>query len=317
MRCVVIGGSGHIGTYLVPLLVEAGYEVHNISRGETKPYIENSAWKKVTHHSCDRKAEDELGTFPQRVRSLQAQIVIDLICFDLASAKKLVEAIRGQVKHFLHCGTIWVHGCSTVVPATEDLPRRPIDDYGAKKAQIETFLLNVARSEGFPATIIHPGHIVGPGYPPLNPAGHFHPRVFSQIAKGERVYLPNLGMETLHHVHAFDVARAFMGAINHWSFSVGENFHAVSEGAVTLRGYAEAVASWFNREANLEFLPWPEWAKTVSMQEAAATHEHILHSPNASIVKARRLIQYQPRFSSFEAIREAVHSLIADGRIQV
>jgi nucleoside-diphosphate-sugar epimerase len=33
MRIVVIGGTGHIGSFLVPRLVRAGHEVVNISRG--------------------------------------------------------------------------------------------------------------------------------------------------------------------------------------------------------------------------------------------------------------------------------------------
>ena len=32
-RVVIIGGSGHVGTYLVPRLVEAGHEVICVSRG--------------------------------------------------------------------------------------------------------------------------------------------------------------------------------------------------------------------------------------------------------------------------------------------
>ena len=35
-RVVVIGGSGHVGTYLVPRLVEAGFEVVNVSRGTAR-----------------------------------------------------------------------------------------------------------------------------------------------------------------------------------------------------------------------------------------------------------------------------------------
>ena len=37
MRVVVIGGTGHIGTYLVPRLVESGYEVLSLSRGKRQP----------------------------------------------------------------------------------------------------------------------------------------------------------------------------------------------------------------------------------------------------------------------------------------
>ena len=33
-RVIIIGGSGHVGTYLGPRLLEAGHEVVNVSRGE-------------------------------------------------------------------------------------------------------------------------------------------------------------------------------------------------------------------------------------------------------------------------------------------
>jgi uncharacterized protein YbjT (DUF2867 family) len=38
MRVVVIGGTGHIGTYLVPKLVETGYQVISVSRQQREPY---------------------------------------------------------------------------------------------------------------------------------------------------------------------------------------------------------------------------------------------------------------------------------------
>jgi nucleoside-diphosphate-sugar epimerase len=37
-RVVVIGATGHIGTYLVPRLVDAGHEVIALSRGTRGPY---------------------------------------------------------------------------------------------------------------------------------------------------------------------------------------------------------------------------------------------------------------------------------------
>ena len=61
----------------------------------------------------------------------------------------------------------------------------PFGEYGIQKAAIEAYLLREARLNGFPATILHPGHIVGPGWAPLNPAGHFNPEVFARLARGE------------------------------------------------------------------------------------------------------------------------------------
>ena len=43
-KVVIIGGGGHVGTYLVPRLVEAGHEVTNVSRGGTRPYQPHAAW---------------------------------------------------------------------------------------------------------------------------------------------------------------------------------------------------------------------------------------------------------------------------------
>jgi nucleoside-diphosphate-sugar epimerase len=62
-------------------------------------------------------------------------------------------------------------------------------------------------------------------------------------------------------------------------------------------------------------MPWEAWRATVSPEDAAATWDHIAHSPNASIAKAQRLIHYQPRYSSLQGVHESVHWLIDQGRI--
>jgi nucleoside-diphosphate-sugar epimerase len=196
-----------------------------------------------------------------------------------------------------------------LVPTTETQPRRPFGDYGIQKAKIEAFLLDKARRSGFPATVLHPGHIVGPGWIPLNPQGNFNLSVYQKLSKGEELLMPNLGMETVHHVHAEDVAQAFFKSLLHWSTAIGESFHVVSPTALTLRGYAEAVAGWFGQEAQLHYLPWNQFKEKVSEEDAQATWDHIAHSPNCSIEKARRMIDYQPRYSSLQAVKEALEWL--------
>jgi len=310
MRVVVIGGTGHVGTFLIPRLVNDGHEVISVSRSQRKPYQTHAAWKFVTQVTIDRTEAEVKGTFGGQIRDLEPEAVIDMICFKPESAKLLVNALRGRVQHFLHCGTIWVHGPSEQVPTDESHPRNPFGEYGIDKAAIEAYLLTEARQNGFPATVLHPGHIVGPGWIPLNPAGHFNPEVFRMLAQGEPLVLPNLGLETVHHVHADDVAQGFVQALHHWNQAVGESFHIVSSRALTLRGYAAAMAKWFGMKPNLKYLPWEEWRKQVRENDATATWDHIAHSPNCSIAKAQRLLEYQPRYSSLQAVQEAVTWLI-------
>jgi nucleoside-diphosphate-sugar epimerase len=315
MRVVVIGGTGHIGTFLIPRLVNAGHEVIVASRGNRQPYLPNPAWKDVRHVDVDRAAEDEAGKFGSRIAALNADAVVDLICFTPESAQQLVDALKrrrsaiaSRLPLLLHCGTMWVHGRPTTVPVTEEMPRKPFGDYGIKKAAIEKFLLDTTRRGDARATVLHPGHMVGPGWNPVNPAGHFNPDVFTRIARGETLMLPNEGLETVHHVHADDVAQAFELALTNPDAAVGESFHVVSPAPMTLRAYAEAMYAHFGQKPRLEFLPWEEWKNTVTEKEAAATWDHIAHSPHGSIAKARKRLGYAPRYSSLEAVIESVSS---------
>lgn len=313
MHVAIIGGTGHIGSYLTPMLVEAGHSVTCVCRSLRLPYREHAAWDSIAYLRLDRNAEEQAGAFGERIVQLGADAIIDLTCYHQQSAEQLVQALRGRVGHLLHCGTIWVHGHSTIVPTSENQPRQPFGDYGLRKAAIEHWLLQQSETSGLPVTILHPGHLVGPGWAPINPQGNFNTGVFAALMHGEEVQIPNFGMETVHHVHAEDVARAFLLALDHREASLGQSFHVVSASAVTLRGYAEQIARWFNQPARLRFLPWEEWKHGVAPKDAAATEDHIRHSPHCSIQKARSLLGYEPRYSSLQAVQESVGWLIQNG----
>lgn len=315
MRIVVIGATGHIGSYLVPRLLAQGHTVVAVSRGLRHPYHGAVGWAAVERVRLDRADEEARGFFGERIAALAPDAVVDLTCFDVPSAQQLVEALQGRVQHFVHCGTLWVHGPSEVVPTEETQPRRPFGDYGVRKAAVEAYLLEKARREGFPATVLHPGHITGPGWVPINPAGNLDVAVFERLAKGETLTLPDHGLATLHHVHADDVAQAFARALARRGRALGEAFHVVSPAALTLYGYARAVAGWFGHEPRLEFLAWYDWRQTVGERDAALTYDHLAHSPCASIAKARELLDYAPRYSSLQAVHEALAWLVRAGRV--
>ena len=316
-RVVVIGATGHVGGYLVPRLVEAGHHVVAISRGQAEPYRPHRCWDSVERITMDRAVLEDEGRFGAEIAALDAEIVIDMICFEPDSARQLAEALTGRVDHLLHTGTIWTHGHSVAVPTTEDAAKRPTGEYGVGKRAIEIYLLGEASRASLPVTVIHPGHIVGTGWVPLNPAANFNLRVYRTLARRERLALPNFGLETVHHVHADDVAALFMAAIANRGVSVGESFHAVSEAAVTLRGYAEEMSRWFGHEPALDFAPYADWAQHEDPEDAAATWEHISRSPSCSMAKAARLLGFRPRYSSIEAVQESVDWLISHDRLPI
>lgn len=285
-----------------------GHEVVAVSRGARRPYHDSPEWQSVQRVTLDRSAAERAGSFGKTIAELRGDAVVDLICFDLDSAMHLVDALRDRIEVLVHCGTLWVHGVPRARPYDESAPREPFGEYGIRKAQIERFLLDSA-AEGFPVTVLHPGHITGPGWVPINPAGNLDTTVFDALARGDRVILPDEGEATLQHVHADDLAQAFAHALVRRDVSVGEAFHVAAAEPVTLRAYAEEAATWFGREANLDFLPWDEWRRTVSERDAEITLDHVVHSPHASIHKARTILGFEPRYTATGAAHDAVLSM--------
>lgn len=314
-RVVVIGATGHIGTYLVPRLVRGGHRVIALSRGAREPYVPAPEWSRVERIRIDRETEEAAGTFGERVAALAPDAVLDMLCFTPESARQLVEALRPARPLHVHCGTIWVHGPAARVPMTEDEPRTAYGDYGTGKAAIEALLHRETVAGGLPSVVLHPGHITGP-WTSITPAGNLDLDVWRRLACGEPIALPDQGLGVLHHVHADDVAQAFERALTRPA-AIGSSFHVVSDQAMTLRGLAAGVAGWFGREPVIDYVDRAEFERRVGGEHAQTTFAHVDRSIAASIDRAREVLGYQPRFSSLDALRESLRWLVDSGDVDL
>lgn len=317
MRVLIIGGTGHIGSYLVPRLLAEGHQVAVVARHPRPQYAEERlGWGQVQWVLADRRAEEEAGTWAGRLRGLEADAVVDLICYTPEQNQLVVDAFRGRIAHLLHCGTIWAYGPTERAPYEEHFPRRPIGEYGINKAAIEAQLVGAWQAEGFPATLIHPGHICGRPWLPIDPQGARNGvGIYEKLARGERVYLPDTGLATLHHVHADDVAQLFCLALRHRQQALGESFSAVAPYAMSLLGCCRVVAGFFGRQANTELVPLPQLRALVGEEAFGTIESHVLHSPCSSIEKGRRLLGYSPRYTTEQIFAECVEFLLESGQL--
>lgn len=317
MRIVVIGATGHIGTFLVPRLVRVGHEVVTITRGTSSVYADAPEWQQVEQIVADREQEDRDGTFGARVAALGADAVVDLVCFTLESAQALVAALRGSDTHLVHCGSIWRAGVSHVLPITEEDATPPTGEYGEQKDAIARWLKAETASGGLATTSLHPGHISGPGWVPIGPLGNPDTAVLTRLSAGETVEVPGLGTESMAHVHADDVAQAFQLAVEHRDAAVGEDFFVTAPTALTARGYAHLAASWFGQEARLESVSWDRFRETTAPEHADASWEHLSRSQVFSTEKPARLLGYAPAYTASETVLDAVRWLVEHGEVEV
>lgn len=310
MKTIVLGGTGHIGTYLIPMLVKEGHEVISVTRSESQPYQASDEWDKVARVLLDREHDEK---FEEKLLAMRPDIIVDLINFSLKDTQKMVRVFeKTNLSHYLFCSSIWAHGRAENLPFDpDDKHKKPLDKYGENKFKSELYLKEAYKKSGFPATIIMPGQISGPEWDIIGPLGNVSPKAFQDIAKGNKLYLPNFGMETLHHVHGEDVAQVFFKAITHKENALGESFHAVSGESITLFGYAKLAFTFFGKKENIEFLPWEEWCVQCGNEaEIEHTYYHIARSGYFDIAKERKLLDYCPKYSNIETIKIAMQGYI-------
>ena len=317
MRIAVIGGSGHIGTFLIPLLFRAGHQVINLSRGTSQPFAADEAWSDVEQITVDRAAEDADGTFGKRMAALNADVIIDLICFTLTSAAALLDSVRGATGHLIHCGSIWRYGVSQKLPVREDDTSPPFGEYGTQKAAIADLLAAESRSGGLDTTVLQPGHISGPGWMPIGPLGNLDPHVWYALSAGAEIAVPGLGAELMHHVHAADVAAAFALAVEHPDAAAGQAFNIVAPSALTVRGYLAIAAAWFGQTPHVRSVSWEEFRTTTTPEFANASWEHLSRSQYASIDKARALLGYAPVAEPEAAVLAGIRWLVDHHQLDV
>jgi nucleoside-diphosphate-sugar epimerase len=67
----------------------------------------------------------------------------------------------------------------------------------------------------------------------------------------------------------------------------------------------------------MDFVDWAEFARRVGTDHAETTREHTFRGITASIARARQVLGYEPRFSTLDALHEALTWLVANGQADV
>lgn len=302
MHIMVIGGTGHIGRFLVPMLVEAGHQVAVVARRLT-PQPPGAAWEKVKFLQADAaQAEDGRALASER-----PEVVVDIP----GTAQWAYKAFRGVADHLIAIGSLWMYGEPRVVPTPEETQGPcPFEGYARRYAAL---LDLVARSgsEGTAFTAIMPPNICGPGKIPLECLGGRDLAVHRAHAAGKEVILPDGPEALVGPCDAEDIAYCVFLAITHRPEAAGQIFNVGSVPALTWSEFVAVYEEIYGVSIPIRRVSWQEYIERVSPSMGHWWHLKAPMCPD--IRKAQLLLEYEPRYSPWETLGRAVDWMRQEG----
>lgn len=308
MRIAMIGGTGHIGTFLARMLVDDGCDVAIISSGR-KPVKDTVVAEKA--ETAVMRYPDMLadGSFASMLREKRIDAVIDILQGD--TERVYSQCRENGVEQLVMCGSLWMYGRPKVVPTPEITQGEcPVEVYQTRYADM---LRTIERSkkDGFCACAIMPPNVCGPGKIPLDGMGGRSREVHRAHRRGEKVFLPFPGTNLVGPCDAEDVARGFFCAVKNADAAAGEIFNVGSAYALTAERFIQAYADIHGTTIPIEYVSAERYINDI-LPELTANYHFMEHMcPDISKISSR--LGYRPRFTPEETMERAVKWMIEEG----
>ncbi|GEM_PF-6204337 len=317
MKILLIGGTGHIASYLIKDLIKFGAEVTAVSRGSTVPYENQKLFSKVRLHTLDREKAENGHAWEIFMASQKWDIVVDFIAFEPRSAEISYKTLRNHVKHYIFISTCWMYGETGRLPAVEDISRmNPGIPYAKKKLAIYRYFMGKFQKDKFPVTTINPTQITGPGKTCINPLGNHDMVFFEEMASVKRVVIPVSTAPFVQHVHPKDIAQLIFLCIQHPQKSIGQMFNASSPYAMDYLTYAHWVAQFVgNPKLKICAEPYEEYLEKNGKDDSIL--QHMKFPSCVSIEKAKYVLGYKPEFTAEQAVASCLEWHVKTKRLNM
>ena len=184
MKILVIGGTGHMGTFVCKILKERGHDVYVGTRSGNAP-------EGMTAVKCD-------CSDPASLEALKP-FAFDTVIIFPGKARSVYDALADSVKHIIACGSMWMYGAPKVVPTPEKYQSEaPFDGFKTRIADIQFMLAD----EKCLFTAIMVPNVAGPGKIPLDSLGGRDAETLLQFLNGAEFLFLQISYQ-LHQLQWF------------------------------------------------------------------------------------------------------------------
>lgn len=318
MKILVTGGTGFIGGYFVPMLLEQGHQVRLVVRDEEK--ARKKFGDKCEYHVGDVTDKDSIKGCCEGI-----DIVFHLVAksgnelpskknfeifrkINVGGTENIIAECSG-IKKFIYVSSTAAMGLVKDNPITENSKCEPYLPYQVTKYEVEE-LIRKKCNDGFPGIIVRPTKVYGinePNYSYLTLAKLVKKRMFFKIGSGHN-YTSN--------VYVSDFAQSLVKLVD--GGVIGETYIITSNESIDFVESGRIIAEQLG--VRLRVIRLPAWF----MVTVAAIEERIftllgktpivtkrniqmtIQDRVYDISKAKKEIGYEPHMSMEQGIRTVI-----------
>jgi nucleoside-diphosphate-sugar epimerase len=222
-------------------------------------------------------------------------------------------ARSGRFRRWIQISSLGVYPARHHYGTDESVPADPVglDGYTRTKAEAEVLLNHHVQEHDFPAVILRPGIVYGPG------DRHALPRFIEKIQSGKMKFL-GPGDRLINNTYVGNLVDAILLAIEKPDV-VGETFNIRDERLVTREEFVNTIADYLGKRhprhvpewlARVLVRPIEGWARLRGATEppllTRAQIKFMTLNLDYSIAKAKRVLGYRPQVDFRDGIRIAL-----------
>lgn len=234
MKILFIGGTGNISSCVSKTVLQRGYELTLLTRGQRAHEFPGAKMIHADIHTFDsvRKILDPFTW----------DVVVNWIAFHENDVLRDFELFRGKTKQYIFISSASVYQKPLASPiVTESTPIcNPYWKYSQEKIACELLLQRFYRDENFPVTIVRPSHTYNTIIPVAIGNGTEY-NIVKRMREGKKIIIHGDGTTLWTVTHAKDFAKGFVGLLGHQQ-AIGETFHITSDEVLTWNQIHEAIA---------------------------------------------------------------------------
>ena len=238
MKALFIGGTGTISMAISKRLLEQGWELWLINRGNRNsvPGLEKA-------HFITVDVNDEVAV-SAALSGMHFDVACDFIGFVKSQLERDYRLLKGKVDQFMYISSASAYQkpCANYLIDETTPLANPYWQYSRDKIECEEYLMKLYREEQFPVTIIRPSHTYDERSVPLGVHGEKGSfQVVKRIKEGKPVIIHGDGTSLWTITHNSDFAKGFTGLMGN-IHAIGQAVQITSDESVTWNQIYECVA---------------------------------------------------------------------------